>query len=301
MADKKITLIFLSANNKIKQVKLSKGFIWTCALIFLIVAISLGLVIKDYLRVKTQIIKLTELNQENSLLKSQLVLLSHKIVKINKRIKKLNEFDRKLRMLVNLETDKESTPFIGIGGSDPSALNPDYTIEKAHRKLIRLMHQSIDKLDEQITIQTNEKIELYKFLEKQKSLLAATPSIWPTRGWVSSKFGWRISPFTNQREFHRGLDICAREGNPVIAPADGIVSSVTTTYGYGKMLSINHGYGIKTIYAHLSKILVKKGQHVKRGQKIALVGKTGKTTGPHLHYEVHLNGVAVNPLRYILN
>ena len=270
-------------------------------IIFIAGSISMGWIIKDYIRLKNKMIQLNELNQENKVLKSQVVLLAHKIVKINKRVAKLSEFDRKLRMLVNLESNEESTPFIGVGGSDPSTLNPDYTIEKAHRKLIRLMHQSLDNLDERITIQTNEKIELYKFLENQKSLLASTPSIWPTRGWISSKFGWRISPFTNQREFHKGLDICARLGSPVIAPADGIVSSITTDYGYGKMLIINHGHGIKTMYAHLSKILVKKGQFVKRGQKIALVGKSGKTTGPHLHYEVRVNGIAVNPLRYILN
>ena len=88
---------------------------------------------------------------------------------------------------------------------------------------------------------------------------------------------------------------------PVIAPADGIVTSMGRDYGYGTILSVNHSYGLKTKYAHLAKVLVKKGQNVKRGQKIALVGNTGRTTGTHLHYEVHLNGVPVNPINYILN
>ena len=132
-------------------------------------------------------------------------------------------------------------------------------------------------------------------------MLSCTPSIWPTKGWISSRFGYRISPFTNEREFHRGLDVSNRMNTQIIAPGDGVISLIGEDYGYGKILHVDHGYGMKTIYAHLSSILVKKGQYVKRGQKIALVGNSGRSTGPHLHYEVHLNGVPVNPLRYILN
>jgi len=135
----------------------------------------------------------------------------------------------------------------------------------------------------------------------QMSLLARTPSIWPTKGWVSSNFGYRVSPFTNEQEFHAGLDIVTRNKASIVAPADGIIASVGRDYGYGNIVTINHGNGLITRYAHLSKALVKKGQFVKRGENIALVGTTGRTTGPHLHYEVHLNGVPVNPKRYILN
>ena len=163
------------------------------------------------------------------------------------------------------------------------------------------MHRSLDNLDTGISVQINEKAELYKFLESQKSMLASTPSIWPTKGWVSSRFGYRISPFTNQQEFHKAIDIVTRMKAPIIAPADGVVSLIGKNAGYGKVLAINHGYGLKTRYAHLSKILVKKGANIKRGQKIGLVGNTGRTTGPHLHYEVHQNAVPVNPLRFILN
>ena len=163
------------------------------------------------------------------------------------------------------------------------------------------MHGSLDDLDNEITIDEQNKAELYKFFENQKMLLASTPSIWPAKGWLSSRFGYRISPFTGKKEFHKGLDIATRSGNPVIAPADGVVSRIGCDHGYGNLLSLKHGYGLMTRYAHLQKILVKKGQYVKRGETIALVGNSGRSTGPHLHYEVHLNKVAVNPLRYILN
>ena len=143
--------------------------------------------------------------------------------------------------------------------------------------------------------------DLEKFLDEQKMLLASTPSIWPTRGWLSSRFGYRTSPFSDKREFHRGIDISARSGAPVVSPANGLVIFNGWQNGYGRVIVLKHARGFKTKYAHLRKSLVKKGQYVKKGTKIGLVGATGRTTGSHLHYEVHLNNVPVNPLRYILN
>jgi murein DD-endopeptidase MepM/ murein hydrolase activator NlpD len=244
---------------------------------------------------------LADLKKENRVQKGQLASLAQKIDRISRKMIELKEFDHKLKVMVNLADDEEPSNFLGIGGSDPSILNPDYSVEEAHQKLVRLMHKSVDNLDTEIALQINEKAELSQFLEEQKSMLACTPSIWPTKGWVSSRFGYRTSPFTGKKEFHRGLDISARQGTPIVAPADGLVASAGKDYGYGNVLTIQHGHGLKTRFAHLSKMLVKKGQSVKRGQEIALMGNTGRTTGTHLHYEVHLNGVAVNPINYILN
>jgi murein DD-endopeptidase MepM/ murein hydrolase activator NlpD len=257
--------------------------------------------VRDYREVKQDVPELECLRKENSQQKIQLLALSQKIQQISGTMKDLREFDQKLKMMVNLDDGEESRPFIGIGGSDASVFNPDYTVEKAHKNLVRLMHQSLDSLEEEAAIRTGEKKELYKYLENQKAMLRCTPSLWPTKGWVSSGFGSRISPFTNKKEFHQGLDICTRKGTPIIAPADGVVTGVGSNYGYGKILTIKHGYGLKTRYAHLNTILVKKGEYVKRGQEIAKVGTTGRTTGPHLHYEVHLKNVPVNPMRYIIN
>lgn len=302
MPSKKITIIFLSDGaRKTKQLKIPKIFILSLPLFILAAVILIALVFSDYQTVKTQIPRLAHLQKENKHQKVQLANLSQKIDHINRKMIELNKFDHKLRVMVNLETSEDNPQFLGIGGSDPTVLNPDYTVEKAHKKLVRLMHHSLDNLNTEISVQIQDKAELYRFLQEQKSMLACTPSIWPTKGWVSSDFGYRISPFTNEREFHKGLDISARMKTLIIAPADGVVSTVGRTHGYGRMLHINHGYGLKTVYAHLAKSLVTKGKYVKRGQKIALLGNSGRTTGPHLHYEVHLNGVPVNPLRYILN
>ncbi len=302
MASKKITIIFLpDRSHKVRQFKMPRGmFIFFC-LILLTGILSLAWMVKDYLRIKSQIPALANLQKENRLQKGQLASLAQKIDQISRKMIELKEFDHKLKVMVNLETDDEPSNFLGIGGSDPSVLNPDYTVEEAHHKLVRLMHKSVDNLDTEIDIQINEKVELSRFLEEQKSMLACTPSIWPTKGWVSSRFGYRTSPFTGKKEFHRGLDISARHGTPIVAPADGMVASAGKDYGYGNVLTVQHGYGLKTRYAHLSKILVRKGESIRRGQEIALMGNTGRTTGTHLHYEVHLNGVAVNPINYILN
>ena len=302
MSSKKITIIFLSDGaRKTKQLKIPKIFILSLPLFILAAVILVAWVFSDYQTVKTQIPRLAYLQKENKHQKVQLANLSQKIDHINRKMIELNRFDHKLRVMVNLETSEDNPQFLGIGGSDPTVLNPDYTVEKAHKKLVRLMHHSLDNLNTEISVQIQNKAELYRFLQEQKSMLACTPSIWPTKGWVSSDFGYRISPFTNEREFHKGFDISARMNTVIIAPADGVVSTVGRSHGYGRMLHINHGYGLKTVYAHLAKSLVAKGKYVKRGQKIALLGNSGRTTGPHLHYEVHLNGVPVNPLRYILN
>jgi len=302
LAAKKITIVFLSdGTKKVRQVRIPKFLLGFFSIFIISFSLCLAWVLRDYKAVRTQIPELSQIKTENKHQKVQLAALAEKIEQISAKMIELKKFDHKLKVMVNLETSEDDSQFLGIGGSDPTVLNPDYTVEKAHRKLVRLMHQSLKNLDTYISIQINEKAELHKFFESQKLMLACTPSIWPTRGWISSGFGYRMSPFTNRREFHRGLDIVTRKGKPVIAPADGVVSGAGREYGYGNIISINHGYGLKSKYAHLSKIHVKKGQYVKRGQKIGKVGNTGRTTGPHLHYEVHLNGVSMNPLRYILN
>jgi len=125
------------------------------------------------------------------------------------------------------------------------------------------------------------------------------PSIWPVRGRITAGFGQRQDPFTGEGTFHSGVDICVPYGTPVEASGDGIVLQAGWDAGYGNEILLDHGYGITTKYAHLSKIFVVVGQEVKRGQRIGAVGMTGRTTGPHLHYEVIVNDTPVNPMKYL--
>jgi len=131
--------------------------------------------------------------------------------------------------------------------------------------------------------------------------VAATPLIYPVKGVVTSDFGYRKSPFTGKREFHKGLDIAAPRRTAVLSTADGIVTYAYRKGSFGKTVIIDHGYGVMTCYAHLWKILKKCGDVVKKGDIIAKVGSTGRSAGPHLHYEIRLYGVKVNPKKYLLN
>ncbi|RYZ65023.1 MAG: M23 family metallopeptidase, partial [Proteobacteria bacterium] len=159
----------------------------------------------------------------------------------------------------------------------------------------------LDKAVQETTIREQGILELWEGLSERQSLLAATPSIKPVNGWFTSKFGYRISPFTNRPTMHNGLDIAAAPGSPIYATADGVVSFAGYDPGYGKLVSIDHGYGVVTRFGHTSQIYVEVGQKIKRRDLIAAVGNTGRSTGPHCHYEVRVNNVPVDPHNYVLD
>ena len=302
MAIKKFTLIFVpEKGNKVRQFKVPT-LLALLSILLLISSLSAAVwIARDYISIRAKVPELEKLRQENAYQKKQFLHLARRIDSINQRLSELKEFDRRLKVMVNLETSEDPGGKEGIGGSDQTTMALLKTHKDNQKELIRSMHEAIDDLNAEIALGKKEKAELDQFLENQKMLLASTPSIWPTRGWLSSGFGYRTSPFTGQREFHKGIDISTRMKAPIVAPANGIVTRIAWDHGYGRVLTLSHGHGVVTRYAHLSKVLVKKGQYVKRGETIALVGNTGRSTGPHLHYEVLLNGMPVNPLRYILN
>ena len=241
------------------------------------------------------------LEREVTSQRAQIQAFAKKIGDLKSNIIALHEFEKKIRVIANIERSADQDGVFGIGGSMPEDLDASLPLTEKHNSLLRQMHAQMEDLHEASAAGKDAFEELQKYLESQKSLLASTPAIRPTTGWLSSAFGYRISPFTGLKEFHRGIDIATRMGTPIIAPADGIVTSTRKNGGLGKCLVINHGHGMVTRYGHLKEYLVKPGTRVKRGDKIALVGNTGRSTAPHLHYEVHLNGIAVNPTKYILN
>ena len=302
LAAKKINIFLVpDGTGCVKQLRLPKATLFFIIPLLIICAAFLLWIIHDYIGIKAKTPQLAELQKENALQKEQIVFMARRIDQVNQEMNELRELDHKLKVMVNLETGEGDEQFQGVGGSDPALLDPKKSIAKVDRDLVRAMHRSLDNLNSDINSSKEDKAGLQEFLENQKMLLASTPSIWPAKGWLSSRFGYRKSPFTDKKEFHKGLDISTRKGSPIVVSADGTVSFTGRDRGYGRVVIIRHGYGLKTKYAHLKKSLVKKGQYVKRGETIGLVGNSGKTTGSHLHYEVHLNGVPVNPLRYVLN
>ncbi|MBW2143673.1 MAG: M23 family metallopeptidase [Deltaproteobacteria bacterium] len=297
---KKITVFLLpDGENNVKQFRLPIPSP-TLLILFLISFSALSFwFIHDYYSMKSQMPRLAQLETETEQKKQQIIHMAQRVDQITHEMRALKEFDRKLKVMVNIETSDEEAH--GLGGPAPIFSDRQNPEVKNEKELARLVHRSLDNLENEMAIGEQEKADLYEFFENQKMLLASTPSIWPTKGWMSSRFGYRISPFTGKKEFHKGVDVATRMSAPIVAPADGIVSFTGRDGGYGRVVTIRHGYGLMTKYAHLKKALVKKGQRVKRGETIALVGNSGRSTGPHLHYEVHLNNMAVDPLRYILN
>ncbi len=170
---------------------------------------------------------------------------------------------------------------------------------------MRDMHEQIEQLSRASGSQQEEFESLLRSLEDQQNLLASTPAIRPisrsVKSWVTSKFGYRKSPFTGKREFHKAYDIASRKGTPILATADGVVTFSGKKGLLGNAIVIDHGHGMVTRYGHNYKLLKKRGDKVKRWETIALMGSTGRSTGPHVHYEVHLNGIPVNPEKYMLN
>ena len=270
--------------------------------IFIMLGISFAafsFMIFDYTQVKLKTHELNSLKKENAVQKIQLQAFASKVSDLEFYMAKLKQFDKKLRIITNMEVPAGSSQVLGIGG--PSFEEDTATLEGARAGLIKQMHSDLDQLKAEAMAQEKSFTELNEHLFKQTSLFASTPAIWPARGWVTSNFGYRISPFTGLRQMHEGMDIANAMGTVVLAPANGIVSRVDRENGLGKNITINHGYGILTKYGHLSETYVHVGKRVKRGEKIAAIGNTGRSTGPHLHYEIVVNGVNINPEKYILN
>ena len=255
----------------------------------------------DYIQVRKKTFELNQLRQQTQEQKSKIHFFASKIEDLEKRLSKLKDFDKRIRIIANLEKGQETTPFMGMGGPSASDIREKLRAEKNEMGLAQQMRTDIERLELEATSQEESLSELEKLLQSKKDMLIHTPSIWPVQGWVTSGFGFRTNPFTGLTQMHEGLDIANRIGTPVIAPADGIVSDTGKDSAYGNFIVISHGFGINGRFLHLNKILVRPGQRVKRGDKIAEVGTTGKSTGPHLHYEVRVNGIPVNPVRYIVN
>lgn len=232
--------------------------------------------------------------------KTQLLSLSQKIAGLQKNLTRIRDFDSKLRVMINLDQDNAQT-MTARGGSVTTDFSKGYLPLHRHELLARKMHGFLEQLNVDATLEEVRQQEVLGKLESNSGILLSTPSVWPTTGWVTSGFGNRKSPFTGQEEFHRGLDISAPRGTPIYAPASGRVVAADKDGSNGLTLVLSHSPSISTRYSHLQRIAVKPGETVKRGDLVAFVGDTGRSTGPHLHYEVLLAGVPQNPLHYILN
>ena len=310
---KKISFVVLSNSGApAKQMCASKASIRLVSVFIIACLISVGYVVYDYFQLKqtmvhlqTRAVHLTNELGEIQSQRQQIQEFASQINSLKGHLLTLNNFEKKIRIIANIEKTDDSNNIFGVGGSIPEDLDARLPLMEKHNSLMRDMHEQIDELNRASIHQKGEFESLLKSLEDQQNLLASTPAIRPiSRGeksWVTSSFGFRRSPFTGQREFHQGFDISTRKGTPVLATAEGVVTFAGKKGLLGNTIIVDHGHGMVTRYGHCSKFLKKRGEKVKRWEPIALVGNTGRSTGPHVHYEVRLNGIPVNPYKYILN
>jgi murein DD-endopeptidase MepM/ murein hydrolase activator NlpD len=265
-----------------------------------VVLLATPLLIFDYVRLREVSHEKDRLDQETTAQREELETYAARMQNVSDRLAKVGRLDRKLRIITDLDPE-DPLPLPGIGGPEGEGIEPVRVAALTRRQRKRHMIEGLDRLEEVADAQGQRLEELIAHLEARTARLSATPSIAPTRGWITSDFGYRSSPFTGTREFHRGLDIAGRISTPILAPAEGKVRYVGEHQALGQTVILRHGYGLETVYGHLSEIEVKAGQKIKRGEILGRMGNTGRSTGPHLHYQVQANGVPVNPRNYILD
>lgn len=253
----------------------------------------------DYIKIKREEMELARLRQQTKEQKIQIEGLAEKVNNFAIKMDELRQLDKQIRVLANVDDKHNRGQILGIGGSPDLENRVMSRVEADQKMLIANINRNVDQLTEDSNDQGRSYHELIRFLKEQKSIREATPSLWPVRGWVTSEFGNRPSPLGGDREFHKGIDISARMGIQIVVPADGIVLEASYDREMGHMIRINHGHGVVTWYGHLMKSAVREGSLVKRGAVIGYIGNSGRSTGSHLHYSVFLNGVPVNPRKYL--
>jgi murein DD-endopeptidase MepM/ murein hydrolase activator NlpD len=253
----------------------------------------------DYIHILREQRELTRLRQQTVEQRQQIEGLVARVDQFAAKMDELKQFDKKIRIMANMEKGRDKEQWLGIGG--PVGVESRLRSQMAadDREMIAGVGKQVDRLMDEALSREQSFDDLLAFLKQKKSIMAATPSVWPVMGWVTSEFGWRTSPFNSEREFHKGLDIATKIGRPIQTPADGIVAEVSYQNDVGRMIRIDHGHGVSTLYAHLAKAAVKQGATLRRGDRIGYVGNSGRSTGSHLHYAVQLNGVLVNPRKYM--
>jgi len=290
LPEKRFTILVIpEGSHQVRRFGVRMNMIKGAAFAAVILLLGLAVLMTDYVLTNFDRNELERLQVENLSQREELHRLVVKLEDLRQEIVVLAQNDAKVRVMAKLSAPKGDS-MVGVGGP---ATQDDVKREFSD------IQQRIDEVRRQIDLRRESQEEIQGILNDQRSLLAAKPVGWPVKGWLTSSFGMRRDPFNGRRKMHEGLDIAARTGTAVVVTADGIVSSVKTEPGYGKVVIVDHGYGYRTIYGHNSKYYVKVGQRVRRGERIAAVGNTGRSTGSHVHYEIRLNGVPVNPYKYL--
>lgn len=276
----------------------------------------LGFFTLDYIQLRSLRSSFTKVTHENEGMRGEARVLMQNLEEVKHSLRKVQDYSAKLSELTSLQVKRVSKE-TGIGPLSPE----EFTTAQAGAELkvsqdtanfvplglnmdnlsFRPVFDRLAGIGQDANQHALELQHLLSNLSQQKSLLQSIPSFSPVDGWITSNYGKRVSPFTGEQGIHWGIDIAASVGSAIVAPADGVVIFSGAKEGFGNFIMIAHGYGVVSRYGHNAQNMVQPGQRISRGDQIATVGMTGRTTGPHLHYEVWVNGKTENPKKFILD
>lgn len=319
MKNKNYSIIVMTgATSSSKEFVISSKLIKNSIIAISVLLLIFGFVIFDYLTVSFDKEKMKRLEKENSEKEKTIVQLTANFELLNEQLKRMEEFKKKIMVAAGLQSPY-ALQEVGIGGpgsEDSSEFSTSVgngnfggKLETQPGKLAvppqKPSGEDLINKTGAITQNAGDIEQTLRYVQSQingqKARLAATPSLWPTRGYITDTFGMRNHPITGGRSFHSGLDIATQLGNKVVAAADGYVLITDNAGVLGNLICIDHSFGLSTRYGHLASFAVKEGDRVKRGQVIGYVGSTGRSTAPHLHYEVIYMSKNQNPMNYIID
>ena len=237
---------------------------------------------------------------ENTRLKSELARMEGEVATLGQQLENLLDREQELRLVADLPPVPLEVQAVGVGGPGTPVDGPRVSDDRQLNNRVASVTTSLDMLLRRSELVATSMEDVRKSIAAKKARFEATPSIWPASGFLSSTFSLhRRHPIFHDVRPHFGIDISARRGSPIVATADGVVTKAGWENGHGNMVELDHDNGLRTTYSHAARLTVQVGQRVSRGQTIALVGSTGFSVAPHVHYEVHENGRPIDPLKYI--
>lgn len=297
-------VVFRDDHSDCRHLWLRGWLLPAAALVFLALAVSLVSLWSQSRREASQIVKQGVDQERDGVLRDALLLQAASVRNLANRVDRILVLNTKLAIMFGNATEADYERAAGLSleySQDRLESVALYSPRHVARMLRRLLEEMTEEIFLEEVRQQDHMVTVRQQQQKAPGALLEIPSIWPARGRFMSPFGMRRHPIYRRWIMHKGIDIAAKTGTPIVAPASGKVVFAGRYSGYGLTLELEHRPGLRTRYAHCSKIDVTVGEMVRRGQQVAKVGATGRVTGPHLHYEVHVNGAVVNPLIYILD
>jgi murein DD-endopeptidase MepM/ murein hydrolase activator NlpD len=292
-------IVISGKDSKTRNLRVKPVYIFLGLIACVVIIVSFLYNLTNFAKKEVDRSRLSQVENENRVVRNEIKRIEAEITGLTNLLDTLESYDKKLRSYAPLKPINEELREMGIGGYTPSFEQED--LSSYTKSGLTALSETLDNLVGRTQLQKSSFDELITYLREKAYLRNHTPSIMPVQGWLIRGFGYQIDPFTGQVKMHEGLDIAAPTGTPVVSPADGTVKYAGNKKGFGLSVEINHGYGFTTLYGHCQRIRVNAGMRVKRGDVIAYVGNTGRSTGPHLHYEIRVAHSAVNPMNYILS